>query len=285
MMTGKVDMDQNLTFVLSGGGARGSLQVGALYALLEAGYRPDMLVGVSIGAVNAAFLALHGFSRQSLDRLKSSWLESMQINLLPSNYIWLAVRAMLHRSSNDPAHRIRDFFISNGITPELTFGDLKELRLVIVSADLNTGQPVLHGLKPYEKVLDALLISTALPPWVMPVKDKDHYYVDGGVVSNLPVEPAIRAGAGQIIALDLLDARGVQGFGMHLPEFFDKLTMATEKRHLTLELELADARGVPTQYIGLTGSTSVPFWDFSKTPELIEEGYRIAHEALDQYRA
>lgn len=276
---------QPLTFVLSGGGARGALQVGALYALLEAGYRPDMLVGVSIGAANAAFLALHGFSRQSLDRLKSSWLESMQINLLPSNYIWLAVRAMMRRSSHDPARRIRDFFISNGLTPELTFGDLKELRLVIVSADLNTGQPVLHGLEPDTKVLDALLISTALPPWVMPVKDKEHYYVDGGVVSNLPVEPAIRAGAGQIIALDLLDARSLQGFGMHLPEFIDKLTTATEKRHLTLELELAAARGVPTQYIGLTGSTFVPFWDFSKTPDLIEEGYRIAHQALDQLRA
>ncbi len=275
--------NQPLTFVLSGGGTRGALQVGALYALLEAGYQPEMLVGVSIGAVNAAYLALHGFSRQSLDRLKNAWLDSMHLNLLPSNYIWLALRAMMHRSSNNPAHRIRDFFISNGITPELSFADLVQPRLVIVSADLNTGQPVLHGLIEHEKVLDALLVSTALPPWVMPVKDKDHYYVDGGVVSNLPVEPAIRAGAGQIIALDLLDARGLQGFGMHLPEFFDKLTMATEKRHLTLELELAVARGVPIQYIGLTGSTSVPFWDFSKTPELIEEGYHIAHKALNQH--
>lgn len=281
-MTGKLEPNQNHTFVLSGGGTRGALQVGALYTLLEAGYFPDMLVGVSIGAVNSAFLAAHGFSRASLDQLKQAWLDSMHLNLLPSNYIWLAVRAMLGRSSADPAKKIRDFFISNGLTPELTFADLDTPRLVIVSADLNTGQPVLHGLKPDEKVLDALLISTALPPWVMPVKDKEHYYVDGGVVSNLPVEPALRAGARQIIALDLLDARGVQGFGMHLPEFFNKLTMATEKRHLTLELELAAARGVPIQYIGLTGSTSVPFWDFSRTPELIEEGYRIAQNALDQ---
>ncbi len=116
-----------LTFVLSGGGARGALQVGALSALLEAGYQPDMLVGVSIGAVNAAFLALHGFTRQSLDRLKSAWFESINANLLPSNYIWLAVRAMVGRSSSDPARKIRDFFIANGLTSELKFGDLKQI--------------------------------------------------------------------------------------------------------------------------------------------------------------
>ena len=71
------------TFVLSGGGARGALQVGGLYALLDAGYHPEMLVGISIGAVNPAFLAVHGFSRQSLDSLKKAWLESITSNLLP----------------------------------------------------------------------------------------------------------------------------------------------------------------------------------------------------------
>src|SRR5258708_5042210 len=44
-------------FVLSGGGARGALQVGALRALLEHGERPDVIVGTSIGAWNGAVLA------------------------------------------------------------------------------------------------------------------------------------------------------------------------------------------------------------------------------------
>lgn len=274
--------NQPLTFVLSGGGAYGALQVGALYALLEAGYQPDMLVGVSIGAVNASFLARHGFSRSSLDRLKSAWLDSMHIDLLPSNYVWLALRAMLGRSSDDPAKIIRDFFIANGLDPELTFAELQQPRLVIVSADLNTAQPVLHGLSGDEKVLDALLISTALPPWFMPVKERDHYLMDGGVVSNLPVEPALSAGARRIIALDLTDTRGSQGFGIHLPEFFDKLSSATEKRQTNLELELAEARGVPTMYIGLSVQTPAPLWDFSKTPELIEQGYQITRDHLAQ---
>ena len=47
-------MEKCLAFVLGGGGGRGAMQVGALRALFEAGYKPDLLVGTSIGAVNGA---------------------------------------------------------------------------------------------------------------------------------------------------------------------------------------------------------------------------------------
>lgn len=53
-------MERCTAFVLGGGGSRGALQVGALRALLEAGIVPDLLVGTSIGAANAAGLALWG---------------------------------------------------------------------------------------------------------------------------------------------------------------------------------------------------------------------------------
>jgi NTE family protein len=87
------------------------------------------------------------------------------------------------------------------LTPGLRFGDFHEARLIIVSADLKTGKPVLHGTSPDEDVLEALLVSTALPPWVMPARKRDRYLMDGGVVSNLPIEPALRAGATEIVAL------------------------------------------------------------------------------------
>jgi len=66
-------MNKKLALALSGGGSRGALQVGALYAVLEAGIHPDFLIGASIGAVNATFLALNGFSKDSLDRLAAGW--------------------------------------------------------------------------------------------------------------------------------------------------------------------------------------------------------------------
>jgi len=70
-------MKQSLAFVLAGGGARGALQVGARSALLEAGIRPDLLVGTAIGAINAAFLGLHGFTPEALDLLEAAWFTAM----------------------------------------------------------------------------------------------------------------------------------------------------------------------------------------------------------------
>jgi NTE family protein len=273
-------MDKKLAFVFSGGGSRGALQVGALRALLEHGLQPDLLVGTSIGAVNAAFLAVNGFSQPSLVRLTESWRQTAELGLLPSNYVWLTVRAMFRRSSQDPSRRIRDFFISGGVTPEMHFADLPHAQLIIVSSDLNTGQPVMHGLQLEDKVLDALLLSTALPPWVMPVRKQGRYLMDGAVVSNLPIEPALRMGATMIVALDLLDPPQISERAEGFTGFLGKLSTAVEKRQAELELELAEACRVPTLHLELFSKPAVPFWDFKHTEELIEQGYEIACRVL-----
>jgi NTE family protein len=274
-------MENKLAFVLSGGGSRGALQVGALHALFERGLQPDFLIGSSVGSVNAAYLALHGYSQATLDQLTEVWRHASSYDLLPKNYIWLAMRSMLRRSSNDPAQRLRQFFIHNGLTPDLRFGQLHAPNLFVVAADLNTGKPVIHGLGENEKVLDALLLSTALPPWFMPVREQGAYLVDGGIVSNLPIEPALHMGATQIIALDLLDTHLVPAESSGLGGFLGRLTYAVERRHAALELELAEARGIPTLYLGLGEKTNTPFWDFQHTDEMLEQGYAIARHILD----
>lgn len=278
MTTGK-----QLAFVLGGGGSRGALQVGALYALLEHGLQPDLLIGTSIGAANAAFLALHGFSKESLDRLRGIWQKASEMDLLPSNYIQTTLRAMLRRSLPNPAHRIQDFFIENGLTPELCFSALEQPRLIIVAADLNSGRPVLLGESPDAKVLDALLMSTALPPWNMPVRKQSQFLMDGGVLSNLPIEPALRMGASHIVALDLLDAREIFGAGNRFGYFLDRLTFSILQRQVDLEIELAKAQGVPVFYLDLLGREAVPLWDFKHTEELIEQGYQLTQQAILQH--
>jgi len=277
-------MKKKLAFALSGGGSRGALQVGALYALLECGLQPDLLIGVSIGAVNAAFLALNGFSKESLDRLTDAWHKAGASDLLPANYIWLTVRAMFKRSSSDPSRRLKDFFISHGLTPELSFADIELPNLVIVSADLNTGKPILHGTMPKDKILEALLLSTALPPWFMPVRKQERYLMDGAVVTNLPVEPALKLGATQIVALDLIDSREVLDTGDGVRRFLDRLLYSVERRQIDLELELAEARGIPLLYLDLTGDLPVPIWDFTQTDDLITQGYNIARSVIDCQR-
>ena len=268
--------------VFGGGGARGALQVGAARALWETGYVPDLVVGTSAGAVNAAFLALHGISADSIDQLAAAWRRAGELDLLPPNYVWLTLRSVLRRSSLGPARNLRAFFIANGISAELRFADLQSPPLIIVSSDLNTGKPVLHGESPDDLVLDAMLVSTTLPPWAMPVRKQGRYLMDGAVVSSLPIEPALRAGATDIVALDLADEREpfgqVNGFGV----FLNKLTSAVEKRQVDLELALAQARGVRVYYLNLTVESLVHIWDFKHSDELISCGYEIARQALEQ---
>ena len=238
-------MKKQVAFVLSGGGSRGALQVGALRALLEAGYHADMFAGTSIGAVNAAFLAIHGFTGDSLDRLTEIWCEISTANLFPDNYLWLTVRSIFGRPSTYPAMRLRNYFIAHGLDPELRIKDLQNVRLLLVAADLNGGQPALFGLSPEDGILEGVLASTALPPWISPLKKDGRMLLDGGPVSAVPIEPAISAGATEIVALDLMDFRDVlvrdDGFG----PFLGKLIYTVQQRNLELEIALAAARNIP----------------------------------------
>jgi NTE family protein len=273
-------MKKQLAFVLGGGGSRGALQVGALRALLEAGYRPDLWVGTSIGAANATFLALRGFNQESLTALVGVWQDAIRADLLPSNYLWLTIRTLFNRSGGQINHRMRNFFIGNGLPPELRFKDIHGVRLILVAADLNAGRPILYGTDLEQNVLEGVVASTALPPWTRPLRVNGQYLIDGGLVSNLPIEPALSQGATEIIALGLVDERDVPGAVTGFGPFFMKLAQTIEQRQIDLELALAKARRVPVRYIQLRGVIPFEFWDFSHTDEAIDRGYEIARQEI-----
>src|SRR5689334_14108637 len=70
-------------FVLSGGGSLGAVQVGMLGALAERGIAPDLLVGASAGALNAAFVADRGFTTDALDELAGVWRRLRRQDVFP----------------------------------------------------------------------------------------------------------------------------------------------------------------------------------------------------------
>lgn len=252
--------------------------------MLEADIRPDLLVGTSAGAINATFLALNGFHAAAIDRLEDAWRTASHLNLLPSHVIWLTRRVLLNRLRAYPYHRLRDFFISQGLTPDLRFGDLPGPPVVLVSADLNTYQPVFYGPDPRQSVLEGVLASTALPPWVHPIEIGGHFLMDGGVVSNLPIEPALRHGATEIIALGLSNPAAVDTEAYGFGPFWAKLLTTIEERQIALEMELARARNVPVHRVDLKMKPAVPIWDFSHTDEMFLVGYRQTQAALQTWQ-
>ncbi len=273
-------MKRSLAFVLGGGGARGALQAGALRALLEAGIQPDLLAGTSIGAVNAVFLAMRGFTPEALDQLNAAWYAAAKADLLPTSRSWLTLRVFFNRVGVLPYYGLRDFFISQGIGPDLKFADLRCFPVVLVSADLNNHQPVYYGDDPQQSVLEGLLASTALPPWIHPVESNGRFLMDGGAVSNLPIEPAIAHGASEVIALGLSNPDEIDPKAHGFGPFWTKYLYTVEGRQISLELELARAKDVPVHMINFKTGAPVPPWDFSRTPVLLEEGYRQMKAAL-----
>jgi NTE family protein len=279
-----IKMKKKTAFVLGGGGARGALQVGALQALMEAGIYPDMLVGSSIGAVNAAFYSIHCQTQNNTEKLVHAWVEASTANLLPASYLWLSVRALFNKAPTMRTHHLREFFVEQGIDPGLCYKDLKGVELYSVACDLNQGCCLLFGQNPDDSVLDGVLASTTLPPWAALVESDGRLLLDGGALSNLPVEHAIRLGAEEIIALDLTDLRNPFGEAPHFGPFLTKLIGSIHSRQAELEIALAQSLGIPVRRMLLQGPDPVTIWDFKDSVKLIEHGYELAKQQIADWQ-
>lgn len=277
-------MSPCLAFALGGGGARGAFQIGALRALYEAGLRPDLLVGSSIGAVNAAAIALWGFDETGLYALELAYQKVAASDILDLNLSRLAFQALSGRLSYESGKRAADFLIATGITPDLTFGGLTGPRLGLVGADLETGRTVLYGADPDESILEAVLASMAIPPWFAPVEQDGRLIMDGGALSNLPIEPALCLGATEIIALDLEDPDSFPGADNPLLHFVGRLVFAVQRRAVFLETALAEAKGVPVHRIELRSPAATAVWDFSDFQGLVRSGYELTVAWLEGER-
>ena len=137
-------------FVLSGGGARGAFQVGALRALLEAGERPDVIVGTSIGAWNGAWIARDP-SLEAMSELEEIWrsLDSPQVlfGAEPGQRTRRRAQAKMRllMAVRRVARGAPSLYTDAGLRQllarhqgETTFADLR-LPLRIIAADLTTG--------------------------------------------------------------------------------------------------------------------------------------------------
>ena len=278
-------MKKCLAFVLGGGGARGALEVGALRALLEAGFQPDLLVGTSIGAVNAVGLALWGVNIAGIERLERAYRNLTASRLMDPRLIRFAALGVLSgRPDQYISRRAEQLFIAEGITPDLRFSQFPDVRLGLVSSDVDSGETVIYGANPEQSILQGLMASIALPFWFAPVERDGHYLIDGGALSNLPIESALRLGATEIIALDLNDPGWLIGTGNGRGQYLEKLLFAMTQRQVFMEMELASARNVPVRYVSLRSSTGVPIWDFRTHRDLFKAGYEIMQQKISGWR-
>lgn len=175
--------------VLSGGGPLGALQVGALRALFEHGVRPDLVTGTSVGALNAAFVAIDP-SPEGIARLESVWLSMEDQDLFPGGRLRRSWARFLTKGDcafeNDGLQRLIDSRL-----PGATFENA-EIPLGVVATELDTGREHLFTSGPLR---EPLLASSAMPGVFPPIEIDGRRYIDGGVSNSVPVAPAISMGA------------------------------------------------------------------------------------------
>lgn len=268
-----------IAFSLSGGGSRGPIQVGALRALFEAGIEPQILVGTSAGAVNAAFLATNP-TAAGVEHLAQIWRETTAKDIFPNGRFSQIVRfiaGMDGLNNSDAVRRYALKYVPPGIE---TFGDLK-IKLYLTTANLQTGRLFLFGDDPTAKVVDAVLSSTALPVAWEPQVFDGQQFVDGGVVANVPISIAFDRGADTIYALDLQSPGPYPVVHGVLPIALHSITVQTYQQVLRDIQRVINTGKVTLHYINFGDILpEVPLEDFTHAEEMLAEGYQRAKEYL-----
>ncbi|MCC7354792.1 MAG: patatin-like phospholipase family protein [Anaerolineae bacterium] len=270
-------------FVLSGGANYGALQVGALDALLSYGLHPDIIVGVSAGAINAAWFATHP-DLNGIGQLARIWCHIAPQVFRPLDQASMLLQLALRRESvlsNTALQR----FICKFLPAETRFGDLSNPRLYVTAARLADGAPRVFGDDPDDRLLDGLMASTAIPPLFPPWRMDGTAYVDGGIVSNLPLQVAIERGADEVFALlNCLSLTGNDGnapHGMSAVSIHAIALMIDHQVEHEIEMARRDA-DVRLHLIRLCPGADPGFWSFARAEELIADGRRAAQEYLTQ---
>lgn len=182
-----------IAFVLSGGGSLGATQAGMVEVLIGREVVPDVLVGTSIGAANAAFLAAEPTlaRAQELSQLWRS-LRSREIFPLGPLRTFRALRAGGSLFTTTPLRRL--------IERHSNYSNIEEARVALrgIATDFAGGSEVVFDSG---SVADAALASTALPGVFPPHRISNRMYLDGGLVDHVPLAPAIAMGADTIYVL------------------------------------------------------------------------------------
>ena len=273
-----------IAFVFSGGGNRGAMQVGAVQVLLERGIRPDLLVGTSAGAINAAWIAADP-SPESAQRLAEVWQAVTKEDVYPGTRLNVLWRLLTGKQSLYPNDRFYAF-LKRHLPPGIeTFADVTAARLYIVATRLETGEMYLFGEDPSERVLDAIMASTALPPLHPPWCTARGCFVDGGAVADLPLRVAVEKGAREIYALHLTAPMSPLPLRHTLSTIANQAITALIRQQKSFDLhQVTHAHGARFHHIELhpPGGMELPFSEFGRAAELIAWGRRQTEEYLRQ---
>ncbi|MBN2540783.1 MAG: patatin-like phospholipase family protein [Bacilli bacterium] len=209
-----------LGLCLSGGGSRGSYQIGACMALKEAGIwdKIDVISGTSIGAANAALLAC-----KSIEEVRDIWFDMPEETLKHTEGFF---RRLVHERAHIMVNGLYEIDnLETILTSNLDYRSLKQKKVYVTLA---SGGPEDEGImallkasykhyikRDYQVVYSPLwqqdqahinkqiIASCSIPIVFPPTTIEGQHYYDGGVYDNVPVKPLVDENCDTIIVIHL----------------------------------------------------------------------------------
>jgi len=187
-------VDMTTAFVLGSGGLLGAAEVGMLQALLDREILPDLVVGSSVGALNGVVIAADP-TTAAVDRLSETWAQ-LQARDVFSGSVAKQISNVVHHGTylhgNEALRKLIDEAALGAMIEDIA------VRFECVTASIENACAHWFAAGP---VVDAVLASCAVPGLLPPVCVGDEHFMDGGLVSSVPVGRALDIGATRIFVL------------------------------------------------------------------------------------
>ena len=236
----------NIGYALSGGFIKGFAHLGIMQALHEHGIKPEILSGVSAGALAAVFYAdgkepfhiVELFEHHSFKELTTFSINKQGLLKLDS---------------------FIDFLNSN-----LESKMIEELKIptIITATDLDHGRIVSFKKG---KIAERLAASCCMPILFAPIRINNTYYVDGGILMNLPVSP-IRKECEKVIALNV-DPLVADEYSKNV------VSIALRAYHFIFQANTLPQKGIADLLIESYGLEEYSNRELERAEEIFEKGY------------
>lgn len=258
--------------VLTGGGAKGAFEVGVLKEINKK-LVPDVIIGTSVGAMNAA-LYLDGYDLdRNVQRLEEAWLNAKDIKMFPVN------KRIFYKFSKTES-LFKDTGIREMIRRNLRaerFDDLAR-PLYINCTKMSNGSN--HFFSEGD-VRQPLMASCALMPFFAPIMVDGDYYIDGGHSNYLGLEKAEQLKCDQVILVNLgyhrqtKEIKGIVSMTYYLSEMLRKQMLTNAIKNCKVQ-NLVNISPLMPKHIKLN--------DLSHTEELVKMGQREAKKVIGKIR-
>jgi NTE family protein len=265
-------------FALSGGGNLGALQAGAMRALVERGIEPDLVVGSSVGALNAAFYATHP-GLPGCVALETAWTTLRRRDVFRFEFMRILAGVLGIRDHLVATRRLRQL-----IRLWLGIERIEDapVPFAAVATDALSGESVVMRSG---DVASALLASSAIPGLFPPVHHRGRWLVDGSLSAACPVTEALDLGADTVYVLTTATAprrrppRGALAMAMNSVSL---VTARLQRSQLKEAEHRARARGGTVWAVPSPEPEAPSPFDFRRSRQLAATAYGCASTWLEE---